>query len=817
MRIHLRIAAVILVSSTHTAFAQFSQQGPKLQGSGYVGRANQGTVAVSADGSTAIVGGSSDDGGAGAVWIWTRSGDGWSQQATKLVGSGAEGKAGQGATVAISGDGNTAIVGGPNDDPAAQNGTAGAVWIWTRNGGVWTQQGPKLVGSGAAGNARQGAAVAISAEGNTVIVGGTDDNHPLNAPAGIGAAWVWTRSAGVWTQQGNKLVGSGYAGTPIQGRSVALSADGNTAIIGGYYDSGSRGATWVWTRNAGVWTQQGSKLVAAGTATVNVFQGNSVALSADGNTAVIGGETDNDFTGAAWVWTRNAGIWTQQGPKLVGAGIEGYEAEQGASVSLSADGNTAIVGGPADNNYLGAAWIWTRSAGIWTQQGRKLIGSDAAGDSPEQGDSVSLSGDGNTAFVGGYYDKDGAGAAWVWTRGAEGGWRQQGAKLVGSAPEGGVFQGCSVSLSADGDTAIVGGDGDNGLDGAAWVWTRNAGTWSQQRIKLVASDALGRAAQGQSVSLSADGNTAIAGGPGDDNDAGAAWIWTRSTGVWTEEAKLVGSGAVGKGRQGSSVSLSADGNTAIVGGPGAPIPPPVSPFQAPDVSSSGAAWIWTRSNGSWTQQAKLFSSGAAQFARQGVSVALSADGNTAIVGSEDGAWVWTRSQGSWAQQGAKLAARGSVALSADGNTAVIGVYVWTRSGGLWTRYGTGLIGSDAAGETNQGTSVSLSADGNTAVIGGPNDNAVDFQSSYRYSSPYQRFTGATWVWRRSQGVWRQLESKLVGSGASFPQQGSAVAISFDGSTIIVGGTNDDHGGVGAAWVFSTATVPTPQKHRAIGH
>ena len=168
-------------------------------------------------------------------------------------------------------------------------------------------------------------------------MGGPDDNSDT------GAAWVFTRSGGVWTQQGSKLVGTGAVGTAGQGLSVALSADGNTAIVGGAADNSDTGAAWVYTRSGGVWTQQGSKLVGTG-AVGTAEQGVSVALSADGNTAIVGGPGDNSNTGAAWVYTRSGGVWTQQGSKLVGTGAVG-PAEQGHSVALSADGNTAIVGG----------------------------------------------------------------------------------------------------------------------------------------------------------------------------------------------------------------------------------------------------------------------------------------------------------------------------------------------------------------------------------------------------------------------------------------------------------------------------------------
>jgi hypothetical protein len=101
------------------------------------------------------------------------------------------------------------------------------------------QQGAKLVGTGAVGAALDGYSVAVSADGNTAVVGGAADD------GGAGAAWVYTRSGGVWTQQGAKLVGTGAVGSAIQGSSVAVSADGNTAVVGGAADDGDAGATWV--------------------------------------------------------------------------------------------------------------------------------------------------------------------------------------------------------------------------------------------------------------------------------------------------------------------------------------------------------------------------------------------------------------------------------------------------------------------------------------------------------------------------------------------------------------------------------------------
>ena len=385
--------------------------------------------------------------------------------------------------------------------------------------------------------------------------------------------------------QGSKLVGTGAVGLAEQGWSVALSADGNTAIVGGVADNRAAGAAWIFTRVGGIWTEQGTKLVGAG-AVGSAGQAVSVALSADGNTAVVGGPWDHAGVGAVWIYKRNSGIWTQQGNKLIGTGAVG-NAAQGVSIALSPDGNTAVVGGPADSSGTGAAWVYTRSSDAWAQQGTKLVGSGAVGNSG-QGRSVATSDDGNTIIVGGVADNGGSGAAWVYTRAGDR-WTQQGGKLVGTGSVGNAGQGISVALSADGNTAIVGGAGDNAGVGAAWLYTRSGGAWIQQGSKLVGTGAVGSSGQGNSVSLSADGNTAVVGGVGDNSNSGAAWVHTRSGRVWAQQgSKLVGIGAVGHARQGSSVSLSADGNTAIVGG-------------LADNGVTGAAWVHTRRGGDWSQ------------------------------------------------------------------------------------------------------------------------------------------------------------------------------------------------------------------------
>ncbi|MCU0658544.1 MAG: FG-GAP repeat protein [Polyangiaceae bacterium] len=178
---------------------------------------------------------------------------------------------------------------------------------------VFTQQA-KLLAADKADLDYFGWSVALSSDGNTALIGvfGEDDGATL----GNGAAYVFIQTAGVWTQQ-QKLLAADKANSDRFGYSVALSSDGNTALIGASEesdgDTGFNGAAYVFTRTAGVWTQQ-QKILAADKATFNYF-GYSVALSFDGNTALIGaiwGDDGPSDIGAAYVFTRTAGVWTQQ-------------------------------------------------------------------------------------------------------------------------------------------------------------------------------------------------------------------------------------------------------------------------------------------------------------------------------------------------------------------------------------------------------------------------------------------------------------------------------------------------------------------------
>jgi len=446
----LRLSAAGLLLQIDTRGARYPvrvdpllQQGSKLTAHEEIGKAGFGDgVALSADGRTALISGPADNGETGAVWVFARSGSTWTEQAKLVAAKGEEaGKGRFGNAVALSGDGNTALI------STASEGVLGSAWVFTRSGATWTQQGARLKPTGEVGNARFGGSVALSGDGNTALIGGAGDNGE------IGAAWVFARSGGAWAQQGNKLLaGAGEeVGKGSFGAAAALSGDGNTALVGALNDNTRVGAAFVFTRSGATWSQQGSKLIPEA-GEVSGFFGDSVALSGDGSTALVGEEGEKSFTGSASVFVRSGSTWTQQGAKLAPkAGEEVGGAFFAERVALSGDGNTALIGARDDNNEIGAAWQFARSGPTWTEQGAKLVA--ANGEESSEGDfgnDLAISVDGATALIGGPSDNGEVGAAWVFVNpptvstAAAAAITSRAATLTGSvgpdAPSGAYFQ-----------------------------------------------------------------------------------------------------------------------------------------------------------------------------------------------------------------------------------------------------------------------------------------------------------------------------------------------------------------------------------------
>ena len=310
-----------------------------------------------------------------------------------------------GYTVALSSDGDTAVVGAYADD-VGSNGNQGSATVFTRSGSVWTQQQIITQSGGAAGDFF-GYSVALSSDGDTAIVGAYSDD--VGGFTNQGSATVFTRTGTAWTQQQTVTQSDGSA-DDFSGHTVALSSDGNTAIVGTYSDDVSgraaQGSATIFTRTGTAWTQQQTITQSDGAA--GDYFGTSVALSSNGNTAIVGTYSDDVSgragQGSATIFTRTGTAWTQQQTITQSDGAAGDHF--GESVSLAADGNTAVIGAALDSvggrSGQGSATIFTRTGSVWTQQETITQSDGAAGD--YFGISVSISADGNTAFVGAIYD-----------------------------------------------------------------------------------------------------------------------------------------------------------------------------------------------------------------------------------------------------------------------------------------------------------------------------------------------------------------------------------------------------------------------------
>jgi hypothetical protein len=351
------------------------------------------SIALSADGTTALVGAPGDAGLAGAAWVFTRAGTAWTQQGPKLTAPESlaqpeepqcaeEADCGFGRSVALSADGDTALIGAPR-----ANQSHGAAWVFARAGSTWSQFGHGLAG----GNASFGRSVALSADGATALVGAPSQRSTR------GAAWTFTRSASGFAAFGEPLTTEATVAGDFFGRSVALSANGTTALVGAPGEEGLAGAAWAFARAGEGWIGR-TKLTGGGEAIGEARFGASVALSASGETVLIGARTDHEGVGSAWPFVRNGSAWAQQGPKLTGIGELG-EGQFGASVALSADGDTALVGAPHDNSGQGAAWELTRTGASWVSEGEQVEGGAEPG--PDLfGTGVALSADSGTALIG---------------------------------------------------------------------------------------------------------------------------------------------------------------------------------------------------------------------------------------------------------------------------------------------------------------------------------------------------------------------------------------------------------------------------------
>jgi hypothetical protein len=461
-----------LSSANHIGFVKASNTG---------GGDNFGyRVALSSDGTTLVVGAPREDSNAtgsngiesdnsianpGAVYVYTKTSSAWAQQAyLKASNPGIQDVFG--GSLALSGDGSTLIVGAANEDSNATevdgdeaNNSAidsGAAYVFTRIGVNWSQQA-YLKASNAGSGDEFGYSLSVTTDGNTLAIGargeassanGIDGDQSSGSAPNSGAAYIFTRTGGVWTQ--DDYIKASNTGSADQfAGAIALSGDGSTLVVGAALEDSSAtgingvqlnndvtlsGAAYVFSKSGSTWAQQ-SYIKASNTGIQDLF-GASVTLSNNGNVLVVGAngekssatgvngtESDDsaDFAGAVYVFSRTGSTWSQD------AYVKANNARPGSlfgtGAELSSDGNILAVASPGEpsnaiginedesdntNNDAGAAYIFIRDQGVWSQQSYIKANNTGSGDffggnnsnSNTAISSIAISQDGDTFAVG---------------------------------------------------------------------------------------------------------------------------------------------------------------------------------------------------------------------------------------------------------------------------------------------------------------------------------------------------------------------------------------------------------------------------------
>jgi len=440
-------------------------------------------------------------------------------------------------------------------------------WHFDPLDGVDSANAPKGVLYGKASNTAQGVqfggTVAISEDGNTIAI--CSQLESSTGGAGSGAVYVFVRAGDSWIEQAY-LKASNAELADLFGRSVTLSADGNTLAVGANGEdslitgvngdetnnsASASGAVYVFVRVGSTWMQQA--YVKASNSDANDEFGTSVALSADGyvlavgamgeasaSVGVGGSQTGNsaNSAGAVYVFTRVGTTWSQQ--EYIKASNTESGDRFGEELALSDDGTTLAVsapledsnGTPSDNSLseAGAVYVFVYAGG-WTQQA--YVKADvvdlttASGAIDQFGWNVALSADGNTLAIG--------------------------ARLESSA------------------ATLVNGDAtDNSAlsSGAAYIFTRDAGTWTQ-RAYIKAPNTRPDDFFGEVIDLSRAGDVLVVGAPNQDDiaaDSGAVYVYRLIDGAWFYDFTLKAP-MPGVGDQFSPVAISGNGATIVVGAP----------------------------------------------------------------------------------------------------------------------------------------------------------------------------------------------------------------------------------------------------------
>lgn len=659
---------------------------------------------------------------------------------------------------AVAGDGDTFAIGLPNIGKTAP----GAVQVWrVDESGVWNLEA-ELTGDSPTDSDQFGWSIAL--DGDTLVVGArrADETDVLQ---NRGAAYIFSRSEGVWTQEARLKLSDPDVWPPVYfGHAVAISGD--TVIVSAWNNSviepPGAAALYSYTRSGGVWSLH-QKVTVSGT-----LVGSSVAIS--GNLMMAG-------EGGGGVYTFERG----------GTGWNAIQALPGSSSfgsTLVLDGSFALIGAPFESISgvsVGAVHVYERSNRIWTKK-QSLNAVDWAFDD-QFGSQIAMAGD--TIFIGARGDDDiefNSGSVYVF-RPLLGEWHHR-QTLKATDPCLGQLFGV---VAASAEFAIIGAPEDTGRGydiGEAYIFANSPEGWTPQG-KLSPQRDTGRLDQlGRSIVV--DGNFAFFGVPSDCEralGAGAVYVFARPFGFWIPHQKLIASDGTPFDGFGSSIATS--GDTLFVG-----MQRTNGPYEP------GAAYAFRRNlSGMWTEEQIVASPNPNVLGTFGSAVALS--GETAFIGdsrevensiTSGAVYVFNRTQRTWTQ-GEKLVPSdgeeddyfGRV-ISASGDRLIVGTagkgstgaaYIFSKSDGSWSEEQK-LSFSRISLNDQIGISVAISGD--EAFVGAPGEDLAATDS------------GAVYAFKLVDGIWTERQMLLPTVSSAFDGFGTALSIS--GGSLVV--TSDNH-------------------------
>ena len=385
-------------SETPSASGTWTQRGADIDGAN-AGDYGGFSVSMSADKNTiamSAVHRSTGGINTGQVRMFDWNGSAWIQRGSDINGEAAGDKAGW--SISLSTDGNTIAIGARYNDGGGSN--AGHVRIYDWSGGAWTQRGTDI--DGESSGDEMGQSVALSSDTNTLVVG-----SPWNDGAGAnsGSVRVYDWNGTAWNQRGTDI--DGESSNNYNGQSVSISANGSIIAMGAVKNNGNAGHVRIYSWNGSAWVQLGADIDGE---TAGDEIGQSIALTADGNSIVMGAQFNDgggSNSGHARVFDWNGSDWVQRGTDIDGERSGDYS---GISVSITDDGNSIAIGARGNDDGgsgAGQARVYNWDGSAWVQRGSDIDG-ESSGDGSAQ--SLKVSGDGITLAVGALYNDNSNGS-----------------------------------------------------------------------------------------------------------------------------------------------------------------------------------------------------------------------------------------------------------------------------------------------------------------------------------------------------------------------------------------------------------------------